>query len=502
MRFRVAILCVLSFLWVVSGVVCALSLSSSGGGDWQYYKIITIRERSGNTLIDFQVPVILDVSNFGFSKANVDGSDIRFTDENGDELPYWIEEWDFGRYAKIWVRVPFIPANGEARIRMYYGNPAASGVSNGDATFEFFDDFEGASLNTSKWDVGGSGTGRFSVNKGVLTLYVMDRSYYDDAPALLISKSTLNSGTIKIRVKEKVSGGTSQGSCLFTLLTFDGTLRRLSSWAGDYRPCYDAGVKLDSNGKYYILWTDKDADAEQELSVASINKDKWNTVEFSLDLSKGALRSEEPHSTLTLTITDGLVERLKQPYIYLGIARSGAGSFDAFIDFILVRKYVDPEPEITVSHEYLVEKAPELKLSLKLAETKLKLGEASSAELSVENVGNAAAYDVQLAVTAATGLKVTDGEFSISSLEAGEGRKFELEIVAEDAGVFEVNARAVYRDAMGNEYSREVEEQIEVYKEAEEEKEGEEVPDFELLSLVAAMFAAILIRRLQRLSRR
>ena len=99
-------------------------------------------------------------------------------------------------------------------------------------------------------------------------------------------------------------------------------------------------------------------------------------------------------------------------------------------------------------------------------------------------------------------MKVTDGEFSISSLEAGEGRKFELEIVAEDAGVFEVNARAVYRHAMGNEYSREVEEQIEVYKEAEEEKEGEEVPDFELLSLVAAMFAAILIRRLQRLSRR
>jgi len=34
---------------------------------------------------------------------------------------------------------------------MYYGNPSASSASDGDATFEFFDDFEGDSLNTSKW---------------------------------------------------------------------------------------------------------------------------------------------------------------------------------------------------------------------------------------------------------------------------------------------------------------------------------------------------------------
>jgi Domain of unknown function (DUF2341). len=36
---------------------------------------------------------------------------------------------------------------------MYYGNPDAVSKSNGSVVFDFFDDFEGPSLNTSKWVV-------------------------------------------------------------------------------------------------------------------------------------------------------------------------------------------------------------------------------------------------------------------------------------------------------------------------------------------------------------
>jgi hypothetical protein len=34
---------------------------------------------------------------------------------------------------------------------MYYGNPSAADASGGDATFEFFDDFQGYSIDTTKW---------------------------------------------------------------------------------------------------------------------------------------------------------------------------------------------------------------------------------------------------------------------------------------------------------------------------------------------------------------
>ena len=151
---------VLVLLASVIGTVSALS--NSGGGEWKYYKEITVKENSGKTLTDFQVLVELNSANFDFSKAKSDGSDIRFSTD-GEELNYWIEEWDAGaKRAKIWVKVPSIPANGETKIRMYYGNPSASAVSDGDRVFEFFDDFEGNSLNTDKWIIFGNPKMTFS----------------------------------------------------------------------------------------------------------------------------------------------------------------------------------------------------------------------------------------------------------------------------------------------------------------------------------------------------
>ena len=95
-------------------------------------------------------------------KCRTDFGDIRFTDCGGvTELSYWIEEKVDGDYAVFWVKVPFIPASPETTtIYIYYGNPDATSISNGDATFIFFDHFEGTSLDTTKWrtDITGSGT--------------------------------------------------------------------------------------------------------------------------------------------------------------------------------------------------------------------------------------------------------------------------------------------------------------------------------------------------------
>lgn len=108
---------------------------------WNYRVPITIQENSGNSLTDYQVLVTLNTS-FNWSAANSDGSDIRFTDDLGNPLNYWIEEWNYNSGAKIWVKVPNIPAGSTTTIYMYYGNPAASSESNGASTFIFFDHFD------------------------------------------------------------------------------------------------------------------------------------------------------------------------------------------------------------------------------------------------------------------------------------------------------------------------------------------------------------------------
>lgn len=114
---------------------------------WQYRMLINITDVSNTTLTDYQVLITLDIKIFNYSKANVEGSDIRFTfynfsSNNESKLPYWIEEWNVSGESKIWVNIAEIPANGTARIYMYYGNPSAESESNGTATFIFFDDFE------------------------------------------------------------------------------------------------------------------------------------------------------------------------------------------------------------------------------------------------------------------------------------------------------------------------------------------------------------------------
>lgn|GEM_PF-5195533 len=126
----------------------ASALSNDGGGSWAHSRQITINN-PGAALSDYQVLVTLDSSNFQFSQAKAKGEDIRFTNVGGVELPYWIENWSLGD-AKVWVKVASVPVEASS-IRMLWGNADASSSSSGDATFEFFDDFEGTSLNTALW---------------------------------------------------------------------------------------------------------------------------------------------------------------------------------------------------------------------------------------------------------------------------------------------------------------------------------------------------------------
>lgn len=76
------------------------------------------------TLSNFPVAVILDSSNFDFSMANSDGSDIRFTDTNNIPLTFERELHDASaQQAVYWVRT-------SGDMLMYFGNSGAVDASN------------------------------------------------------------------------------------------------------------------------------------------------------------------------------------------------------------------------------------------------------------------------------------------------------------------------------------------------------------------------------------
>jgi len=105
------------------------------------------------------VLIELTPSNFHYEHCREDGKDIRFINTSEEtKLPYWIEEWNYNGTSKIWVKVDSIPEGSNICLYLYYGNTSAESESDGDATFEFFDDFEGDSIDTNKWSITGSPT--------------------------------------------------------------------------------------------------------------------------------------------------------------------------------------------------------------------------------------------------------------------------------------------------------------------------------------------------------
>jgi hypothetical protein len=106
------------------------------------------------SVLDFPVLVRLTSANFDFGKAGPNGEDIRFAKPDGTILPFQIERWDPAELggAEIWVKVDTVHGNNATQtLRMYWGNPAASAVSNGPATFDTSNGFQAV------WHLGGAG---------------------------------------------------------------------------------------------------------------------------------------------------------------------------------------------------------------------------------------------------------------------------------------------------------------------------------------------------------
>src|SRR5262249_55251908 len=92
-------------------------------------------------LANFQVKLTLAAGQY--TNMNATGSDLRFYDANNNVCTYWIEAFNTSGTSTIWVKVP---VSGTSSLLMFYGNAAATAVSNGANTFDFFDDFTGSTL--------------------------------------------------------------------------------------------------------------------------------------------------------------------------------------------------------------------------------------------------------------------------------------------------------------------------------------------------------------------
>jgi hypothetical protein len=136
-----------------------------------------------------------------------DFDDIRFFDSDGiTPLGHWRESYIASASAVFWVRVPSVPS-GNKIIYMYYGNSAASSASNGDATFEFYDDFEDGDI--SDWSQYSSGTVQIANDSGN---FVLLKTANDDPNGgySLFNYGALSDFEVTLRTKRINESGGSQ----------------------------------------------------------------------------------------------------------------------------------------------------------------------------------------------------------------------------------------------------------------------------------------------------
>jgi len=292
--------------------------------DWDYMREVTIdNTQNSNTLSDFQVQITLDTASLiSDGKMKSDCGDVRVYDSNTESLlPYWVETGtENSSSTRIWVKVPSIPGGGKKTIYLFYGNPGATSQSNGDDVFEFFDDFEGTSLDTTKWSfVDGSSV---TVSNSEITL-----------SGSTTGVSTLNYKTFPINTiaefRAKMSGeyatyfghddydGSTVNNYILVHLTSGFAVRKGDSSTTLTR---NAGVGV------YHIW-----------SIKRIGSD---TVKFYADG----------------TYDNGITSTTYVPTVDLPLILRSQLSDTLVCDWVRVRKFADPEPTTSVGAEQDPEK--------------------------------------------------------------------------------------------------------------------------------------------------
>lgn len=281
---------------------------------WSYKKTVTITGETGagtNYQVNFSIG---DAAGGDFnleSHCTSFPNDIQVTDnDQTTPLDYWVEDLTVDPIS-MWVEVAD-DLGINVDICVYYGKSGESSASDGTATFEFFDDFLGNSVDTNKW---GGNTAQMTVANSILTNAPPDGTNWEihtlsdfSSPTALRSKRRQNVGNAWSHIGFKVVDDYVLGHVRV------GINRLLLS---------KATVQLDIDTN----WT------QNVWGVIDINWDK-NTPSISW-FENGSERIGSPYTTSTyIPIVD----------LPLSITARGTGGAKIYVDWVLTRKYASPEP--------------------------------------------------------------------------------------------------------------------------------------------------------------
>ncbi|AEM39295.1 protein of unknown function DUF2341 [Pyrolobus fumarii 1A] len=99
---------------------------------WLHGLRVVINNPNAFDIYNYTLRIVLGADNItsDYLSSPLFGKDIRVLDDKGNRIPFWVEKADPAvPVIVLWVRVPYLPANGNTTIYIYYLAQPPSGVS-------------------------------------------------------------------------------------------------------------------------------------------------------------------------------------------------------------------------------------------------------------------------------------------------------------------------------------------------------------------------------------
>ncbi len=240
------------------------------------------------------------------------------------DLNYWIEPDASGNPSKVWVKVPEIPANGTAKI---YVRKEAGYSPNGKSVFEVYDDFDVDTIGTDWISIG---SGSWKIENGIL-------------------KGGAASNTGEVIKYAKKTFSTTSG------YYFESRFQHATYTTGNdvlFSRFYDS---TDNYTNFFVYYHWKNASppylgrggnpAIVCGSGSNLAGQTWYRFKVYTWGTHYKIEVYDDNGNLLCSSTDSSQTVLNQTMYF---AFGGYGT-DPWFDYILIAKYANPEPTITVN---------------------------------------------------------------------------------------------------------------------------------------------------------
>ncbi len=317
--------------------------SPSGAGNIS----LTVTERSGQNLVDYVVNFTL----------NGDWSSLYpyVTDENGNRLYYWYFYDSASQKTWFWVKMN-LSAGQVTTLYLFYGNQSAYDATyfNPDKVFWFFDDFNDITLNLSKWNIPPLQTSsNYTVSNSLLELksgqWLWTKQNFSGSFIIDLYANSLNSTAFPIFYVDNTSYGwavllnTSLATRGATTYQLDNVAIRgfnliNGSWGVFYYP--DGGSGSPIFGKDILITT--------LINVTGTQAEFYLYENSSLIANFTQGYPAEQNEPLGLGQWYEYNYTITGPWWNPQLTLSSIINTTSIYDWILVRPYVYPEPEVRV----------------------------------------------------------------------------------------------------------------------------------------------------------